>query len=630
MLSMFMVGFVSAACAANQCQTTNPNFPCAPWGYVYDNGVGNIAECYKLADGTMRFILQSEAYKWPIYNQTVIAPASNLSCNATKCASAGVLPVAQITQIGLDCNINSGNCGAIGVTSSITNLSYDFWWTVYYNDGSSKQICGCDGSLAKEGFVVSSANVLSSVYSFVFSPSTIQNKTISKIGFKVATLKSTNRSVWTNETLINISYGSCLNECNSVGKKHSLQGTPNHYKVCARNVSSGCFYLGSAQTCEPSHFIFNETNQNCAFSGTALTCVGSNKFCNETGVKLNNSSIKTDLNCSVPGLFCYECNIGYAFNQNLKKCMNSSCSISCTGNSYCGSSVILNSSVNTNLSCCDEQTCYTCAAGTHFYNGSCVANACVGSLPSTGTSNGTLFGANVSLTGALKSWGAVSYTGALLGACEWTCNFTHHRETNTSSGFDGCVPGAPLFCIDSDGGLNYSVKGNVSFNYLGTGPLTLFEDECMLLKSDSSGSTHVINCSGSSCMVVDYFCGADKNLNSPQFNCPNGCVDGACQLASVCSNGCAYNDGSKNICIPRGKRLSSTLNPTFCSQNKELLEQKAENSSCTSNYECLSNYCGSGKCLDLLSQESKQTGFLQKILCYLRKFFGATTENCEA
>ncbi len=91
---------------------------------------------------------------------------------------------------------------------------------------------------------------------------------------------------------------------------------------------------------------------------------------------------------------------------------------------------------------------------------------------------------------------------------------------------------APVACTDSDNGRNYTVKGSVK-------------------TATFSGND---NCDGSK--LVEYYC-----LNSPsaygdmfgvaEYNCPNGCKDGACLPAVVTPKPqtCTDSDGGKNYAV---------------------------------------------------------------------------------
>ncbi|MFC1691147.1 hypothetical protein ACFL0W_03100 [Nanoarchaeota archaeon] len=95
----------------------------------------------------------------------------------------------------------------------------------------------------------------------------------------------------------------------------------------------------------------------------------------------------------------------------------------------------------------------------------------------------------------------------------------------------------------------------------------------------------------------------------------------------VCDSGCSRNDS----CLPFGTRLINGIDdntPKFCSINKEFQLQKKEGDTCQNNYECVSNQCSNGKCVDLEKQIrenrvqiEQQASTLQKILDWLKNLF---------
>ena len=73
-------------------------------------------------------------------------------------------------------------------------------------------------------------------------------------------------------------------------------------------------------------------------------------------------------------------------------------------------------------------------------------------------------------------------------------------------------------CVDSDGGLNYDIKGDVYINN------KLISSDCCA----EGGEVYNPNCVISSQYVSERFCEADGNMNTKIFTCANGCSNGAC------------------------------------------------------------------------------------------------------
>ena len=85
----------------------------------------------------------------------------------------------------------------------------------------------------------------------------------------------------------------------------------------------------------------------------------------------------------------------------------------------------------------------------------------------------------------------------------------------------------------------------------------------------------------------------------------------------VCE-GCKKDDA----CLGIGLRLIEDETPSFCDIDGDLAPQKELGAACQNNYECQSNTCQSGACVDLQAQLEKQMGLLERILSWLEKIFG--------
>ncbi len=89
-----------------------------------------------------------------------------------------------------------------------------------------------------------------------------------------------------------------------------------------------------------------------------------------------------------------------------------------------------------------------------------------------------------------------------------------------------------------------------------------------------------------------------------------------------CDNGCRTNDH----CLPFGTRLVQEDKPVYCGITQQFNEQQAEGASCQNDYECSSNSCASGRCVDLAAKIEEQQNVLQKILHFLSTIFGKRIE----
>lgn len=95
---------------------------------------------------------------------------------------------------------------------------------------------------------------------------------------------------------------------------------------------------------------------------------------------------------------------------------------------------------------------------------------------------------------------------------------------------------------------------------------------------------------------------------------------GACTGTTGC-NGCLLEDGS---CLDYGFRISRNEigGAFYCDIGKTFKPQREEGSACQNNFECLSNQCSNGRCIDLEKQLKETQSTLNKIMDWLRSFFG--------
>ncbi|MDP4039488.1 MAG: hypothetical protein Q8P57_02825 [Candidatus Pacearchaeota archaeon] len=92
-------------------------------------------------------------------------------------------------------------------------------------------------------------------------------------------------------------------------------------------------------------------------------------------------------------------------------------------------------------------------------------------------------------------------------------------EPGVSSGIEPPpIPEKASVCEDTDGGINYEVKGTVTDRNSNN---AVYTDFCI-----TSGTSGDVVLQGG--VVREHYCG-EHNYNYEFYNCPNGCVDGACQ-----------------------------------------------------------------------------------------------------
>lgn len=81
--------------------------------------------------------------------------------------------------------------------------------------------------------------------------------------------------------------------------------------------------------------------------------------------------------------------------------------------------------------------------------------------------------------------------------------------------------------------------------------------------------------------------------------------------------GCEVND----VCFDIGIRKVDGNNPIFCDTNKEFSLQKIEGAICQNNFECQSNSCSSGICVDIVKELKEQRNLLEMIIGWFGGLF---------
>jgi len=84
-----------------------------------------------------------------------------------------------------------------------------------------------------------------------------------------------------------------------------------------------------------------------------------------------------------------------------------------------------------------------------------------------------------------------------------------------------------------------------------------------------------------------------------------------------CPSGCDY----QGKCLPIGTKIKENGDSLFCDWNGKMKPQLGEGKVCQNDYECKSNSCMSGKCLDLEKKLDQQQNLLKRILHWLENFF---------
>lgn len=126
-------------------------------------------------------------------------------------------------------------------------------------------------------------------------------------------------------------------------------------------------------------------------------------------------------------------------------------------------------------------------------------------------------------------------------------------------------------CGDSDGGLDYYFQGEIKAK------LQTFSDHCL-----------------SEDVLLEYFCDFDEGrevVKTKHQSCLDSCVDGACIKGKNECPGCFFEEG----CYSFGFRK----NGAYCDREELSFANQLESENiCENNFECGSNLCVSGTCVD--------------------------------
>jgi hypothetical protein len=211
-------------------------------------------------------------------------------------------------------------------------------------------------------------------------------------------------------------------------------------------------------------------------------------------------------------------------------------------------------------------------------------------------------------------------------------------------------------CSDSDGGLTYELQGTLT-----VGQTITFSDG-RVASADPLYLTD--SCSGT--VLTEYSCSPMQRHTSSTFTCPGGCSGGACVSGVTppicpadviaCSDGtfvsrdptlncqfpltgclapppvacgsCSY----QSTCLPFGFRFTNESgSKLYCAVTKQVLVQKVPSAlgpaMCDNNYECTSNVCSAGECVEvqrLLQETSVFRRAVIQLLCRLSNLFDAS------
>jgi len=87
-------------------------------------------------------------------------------------------------------------------------------------------------------------------------------------------------------------------------------------------------------------------------------------------------------------------------------------------------------------------------------------------------------------------------------------------------------------------------------------------------------------------------------------------------VVSQC-NGCSDN----GVCLPFGTRKMIENGAGYCDLNSKFSLQKTDGADCQNNYECISNSCSGGECINLQKEIRESASTIKKIWCWITNPF---------
>ncbi len=182
-------------------------------------------------------------------------------------------------------------------------------------------------------------------------------------------------------------------------------------------------------------------------------------------------------------------------------------------------------------------------------------------------------------------------------------------------------------CTDSDGGKEYIyIKGEVTEQLykdeIVSGKV-VYSDSCLTLNPDNEGNFE----SEEGQYLSEKYCTEEGKTSVSKYECPNGCVDGACvkgegeqedeiedeelkeneteETNQDCSEGCSINGKCVDVCY--------IYKDKYCSLSGEMVSQQEDGTHCYNHCECSSGVCVNNECIS--------GSLIQKILNWFKHMF---------
>ena len=167
-------------------------------------------------------------------------------------------------------------------------------------------------------------------------------------------------------------------------------------------------------------------------------------------------------------------------------------------------------------------------------------------------------------------------------------------------------------------------------SYCGDGVCSDDEQGMACKESEDSSQKYCYPLCGSDCGYNEYpgapeKCGDGLCFESELDSCKEDCSEikaiVAVNVKSGCKDSCQYEEN----CVPIGTRVSLDGKNAYCSIKASFEAQVVDGTDCQNDYECESNTCSSGTCLNIQEELKEQRNILQDIIDFLRSLFGFKT-----
>ena len=121
----------------------------------------------------------------------------------------------------------------------------------------------------------------------------------------------------------------------------------------------------------------------------------------------------------------------------------------------------------------------------------------------------------------------------------------------------------------------------------------------------------------SSCTVIPLICPEEGKQTKTCAKVSSNCTTSVSTEEINCSVGNCAGCTVSGKCVEAGFRITESGIPRYCDSTSEFIAQKADNSTCQNNYECLSNQCSDSTCVSLVNEIRGQKNLLVRIICWL-------------